>query len=198
MDLAAHLDALTDSAVSSLRRLRAHLPQGGSLPEAEWQRRHAGITALLWFNVLAVPAFALLVGHSSGLHDIENGIALGVMAAITACPRISRQLRMATGSLALLAAVALAVHVSGGLVVLHFYFFVIIIVLTLYEDWIPFLLALVFVLLHHGIIGTFEPKAVFDRPAEWADPWVWAAIHAAFVGAAGAVHRCAPRTSRSR
>jgi diguanylate cyclase (GGDEF)-like protein len=50
----------------------------------------------------------------------------------------------------------------------------------------PFVLALVFVLLHHGVLGTIEPKSVFDRPEEWADPWLWAAIHAAFVGAAGA------------
>jgi diguanylate cyclase (GGDEF)-like protein len=167
-------------------RLRAWLPQGGSLPNAEWQRRHAGIMALLWFNVLAVPAFALAVGRLSALHDLESGLALGVMAAIAASQRMSRKLRMATSSLALLSAVALVVHASGGIVVMHFYFFVIIIVLTLYEDWMPFLLALVFVLLHHGVIGTLEPKSVFDRPQEWAHPWVWAALHAAFVGAAGA------------
>lgn len=169
-----------------LASLRARLPQGGSLPEAEWERRHAGIMALLWCNVLAVPTFALLGGRSSALHVVESGIALGLMAAIAASPRMSRQLRMATSSLALLSAVALLIHASGGLVVMHFYFFVIIIVLTLYEDWMPFLLALVFVLVHHGIIGTLEPKSVFDRPEEWADPWLWAAIHAAFVGAAGA------------
>src|SRR6185312_14612414 len=92
--------------------LRAWLPQGGSLPNAEWQRRHAGIMALLWFNVLAVPAFALAVGRLSALHDLESGLALGVMAAIAASQRMSRKLRMATSSLALLSAVALVVHAS--------------------------------------------------------------------------------------
>jgi len=174
-----------DLIVQRLVGLRARLPRGGSLPEAEWQRRHAGIITLLWLNVLAVPVFGLL-GGSNALHDIDSGIALGVMAAIAASPRMSRQLRMATSSLALLSAVALLIHASGGLVVMHFYFFVIIIVLTLYEDWMPFLLAVVFVLVHHGIIGTLEPKSVFDRPEEWAHPWLWAAIHALFVGAAGA------------
>ncbi len=169
-----------------LASLRAWLPQGGSLPEAEWQRRHAGIMALLWFNVFAVPMVALAMGRLSTLHDVESGVALGVMAAIAADRRMPPKLRMATSSLALLSSVALLVHASGGIVVMHFYFFVIIIVLTLYEDWMPFLLALVFVLLHHGVIGTLEPTSVFDRPAEWAHPWLWAAIHAAFVGAAGA------------
>jgi two-component system, cell cycle response regulator len=78
------------------------------------------------------------------------------------------------------------IHSSGGLIEMHFYFFVLIIVLTLYEDWMPFVLALVFVLLHHGILGTLEPKSVFDRPEEWAHPWLWASIHAAYVAAAGA------------
>jgi diguanylate cyclase (GGDEF)-like protein len=142
--------------------------------------------ALLWFNVFAVPVFALATGRLSPLHDVESGVALGVMAAIAANRRMSPKLRMATSSLALLSAVALVVHASGGIVVMHFYFFVIIIVLTLYEDWMPFLLALVFVLLHHGVLGTLEPKSVFDRPEEWAHPWLWAGLHAAFVGAAGA------------
>jgi diguanylate cyclase (GGDEF)-like protein len=93
---------------------------------------------------------------------------------------------MACASLGLLSAAALFVHASSGLIEMHFYFFVVIIVLTLYEDWMPFVLALVFVLLHHGVIGTLEPKAVFDRPEEWAHPWLWAGIHAAYVGMAGA------------
>ena len=169
-----------------LHAARARLPQGGLLPEAEWRRRHAAITWLLWVNVLAVTVFAVVVGGSSVLHDAESGVALGVMAAIATSPRMPRRLRMATSSLALLAVAALMIHASHGLVVLHFYFFVIIIVLTLYEDWMPFLLAVVFVLIHHGVLGTLEPRTVFDRPAEWEHPWLWASIHALYVGAAGA------------
>ena len=165
---------------------RARLPQGGLLPEAEWTRRHAGITWLLWANVVVATVFAIAVGPAGVLHDLESGAALAVMAAIAASARMPRRLRMATTSLALLAAAALMIHASHGLVVLHFYFFVIIIVLTLYEDWLPFLLALVFVLIHHGVFGTIEPKAVFDRPEEWEHPWLWASIHAFFIAAAGA------------
>jgi diguanylate cyclase (GGDEF)-like protein len=175
-----------EPTLKRLARLRARLPQGGSLPEVEWERRHAGIMALLWVNVAVVPAFALLIGKLSVVHDLESGAALGVMAAIASSRRMSSKLRMATSSLALLSAVALLIHTSGGIVVLHFYFFVVIMVLTLYEDWMPFLLALVFVLLHHGVLGTLEPKTVFDRAEEWNQPWLWASIHAAFVGAAGA------------
>jgi diguanylate cyclase (GGDEF)-like protein len=170
----------------AVARLRHLLPQGGSLPIEEWRRRHAGIMILLWLNVLVVPVAEIVGGRSGLVHNLTSGVGLGVLAALGAAPRLSRELRMACASLGLLSAAALFVHASGGLIEMHFYFFVVIIVLTLYEDWMPFVLALVFVLLHHGVLGTIEPKSVFDRPEEWADPWLWAAIHAAYVGAAGA------------
>jgi diguanylate cyclase (GGDEF)-like protein len=169
----------------SWARLRNLLPQGGSLPPEDWRRRHAGIMILLWFNVLAMPIYGIATGHLSLVHNVDSGVALAVLAALGAAPRLSRKLRTAFASLGLLSAAALLVHDSGGLIEAHFYFFVLIIVLTLYEDWMPFLLAVAFVLIHHGVLGTLEPRTVFDRPEEWAHPWTWAAIHAAFVAAAG-------------
>jgi len=168
-----------------MARLRNLLPQGGSLPPEEWGRRHAGIMMLLWLNVLAVPIYGVAGGHSTLVHDVDSGVALGVFAALGATTRLSRKLRAASASLGLLTAAALLIHDSGGLLEWHFYFFVLIIVLTLYEDWMPFLLAVAFVLIHHGVLGTLEPRGVFDRREEWEHPWTWATIHAAFVAAAG-------------
>src|ERR1700730_9478701 len=170
---------------ATVTRLRKLLPQGGSLPSEDWRRRHAGIMILLWVNVLAVPIYGVAAGHSSLVHDVDSGAGLAVLAALGAAPRLSRKLRTAFASLGLLSAAALLVHDSGGLIEAHFYFFVLIIVLTLYEDWMPFLLAVAFVLIHHGVLGTLEPRTVFDRPEEWSHPWTWASIHAAFVAAAG-------------
>ncbi len=164
---------------------RRLLPQGGSLPLADWRRRHAGILALLWVNVLAVAAYAATGARSSFVHELDGALAVAVLAALAGSRRLSRTLRTACASLGLLVAAALLIHDSGGLIEWHFYFFVLIIVLTLYEDWMPFLLAVGFVLIHHGVLGTVEPHSVFDRPEEWAHPWTWAAIHAAFVAAAG-------------
>src|ERR1700730_3555810 len=170
----------------SWARLRNLLPQGGSLPHEDWRRRHAGIMILLWLNVLVIPTYGIATGHLSVVHNVDSGAALAVLAALGAAPRHSRQLRTAFASLGLLSAAALLVHDSGGLIEAHFSFFVLIIVLTLYEDWMPFLLAVAFVLIHHGVLGTLEPRTVFDRPEEWSHPWTWASIHAAFVAAAGA------------
>jgi diguanylate cyclase (GGDEF)-like protein len=170
---------------TTVARLRAILPAGGSLPAEDWRRRHNGILALLGVNVLAVPVYGVLGGRLTLVHGLDAGFALGAFAVLAASRRLSRKLRTACASLGLLTAAALLVHASGGLIESHFYFFVVIIVLTLYEDWMPFLLAVTFVLIHHGVLGTLDPHTVFDRPEEWADPWKWAAIHAAYVAAAG-------------
>src|SRR5207245_2683133 len=133
-------------ATRAYGRMRAWLPHGGMLPDADWRRRHAGIMALLWLNVVAVPAYAIAAGRLSLVHNLDGAAALAALAALGAARRLSRKLRMAAASLGLLSAAALMIHASGGLIETHFYFFVLIIVLTLYEDWMPFLLAIVFVL----------------------------------------------------
>jgi diguanylate cyclase (GGDEF)-like protein len=168
-----------------LERVRRVLPQGGSLPFEDWRRRHSGILALLWFNVLGLPLY-YIAGGASVVHAIDAAAAIGVFAVLAATPRLSPKLRSVSASLGLLSAAALLVDASGGRIEAHFYFFVLIIVLTLYEDWLPFLVAVAFVLVHHGVFGMLNPRSVFDRPEEWQDPWLWAGIHAAFVAAAGA------------
>jgi diguanylate cyclase (GGDEF)-like protein/PAS domain S-box-containing protein len=85
-------------------------------------------------------------------------------------------------SVGLLTASALAVHITHGLTEAHFHFFVVVIVLTVYEDWFAFLTAVAYVVLHHGVMGTIDRNAVFDHGG---DPWMWAGIHGAFVLAAG-------------
>ncbi|MGH3666437.1 MAG: putative bifunctional diguanylate cyclase/phosphodiesterase, partial [Egibacteraceae bacterium] len=63
----------------------------------------------------------------------------------------------------------------------HFHFFVMVVVVSLYQSWLPFLLALGFVTLHHGIAGAVDPASVFNHPAALANPWKWALVHAFFI-----------------
>src|SRR5262249_50863023 len=51
----------------------------------------------------------------------------------------------------------------------------------LYQDWAPFLLAIGYVAIEHGVVGVLAPQAVYNHPDAWDNPWKWAAIHAAFV-----------------
>lgn len=78
------------------------------------------------------------------------------------------------------------VHLSGGYIEAHFHFFVVIVVLTLYEDWLSFALAMAYVVAHHGLVGVADPGAVYNHPDALAHPWKWALVHGLFVGAAGA------------
>src|SRR5205823_13753633 len=55
-------------------RLRKVLPQGGSLPKEDWRRRHAGIMALLWGNVVVIPIYGVAAGHAGLVHHIDSGV----------------------------------------------------------------------------------------------------------------------------
>jgi diguanylate cyclase (GGDEF)-like protein len=169
-----------------IARVRHALPRGGSLPIERWERRHRGILALLWLNVLVLPLYRIAVGDTRLRTIVFDAVGIAVFALLGASPRLSPKLRSVAASLGLLTAAALFIDAAHGRIEAHFYIFVLIIVLTLYEDWVPFLVAVAFVLIHHGVLGTLEPHTVFDRPEEWANPWKWALIHAAFVAAAGA------------
>jgi diguanylate cyclase (GGDEF)-like protein len=174
-----------DTVGTLLARAGALLPRGGELPAQEWQRRHRGLVAFLWINVAAVLVCTVAVGRFNAIHTIGHGIAIIPLVLLAAMPRLSQKMRSIGVVLGLMTAAAQFVHISGGVLETHFYFFVLVVLLTLYEDWTVFLIAVGYVLLHHGIMGTIEPRGVFDRPEEWAAPWKWAAIHAVYLAGAG-------------
>ena len=60
----------------------------------------------------------------------------------------------AATTLSLMAASVALVHLWGGVTEAHFVFFVMIGVVSLYQDWVPFGIAVVVVALHHGVLGT--------------------------------------------
>jgi len=72
----------------------------------------------------------------------------------------------------------------------HFHFFVTVMALTLYEDWVPLGVSLAFVIVYQAVVGV----------GHGGDPWVWAAASNAFTVAAAAVHRrtCAGRMACRR
>ena len=69
--------------------------------------------------------------------------------------------------------------------------FVVIGLLTLYQDWQPFLLAIAFVAVHHGVTGALYPTSVYDHVSAKEHPWLWALIHAGFVLAASGTYLAA-------
>ncbi|HEY2636332.1 MAG TPA: PAS domain S-box protein, partial [Solirubrobacteraceae bacterium] len=167
-----------------LVRLRRALPAGRTLPEAEWRRRHRAIVIFLWANVPALAVYGLARGRSVGTVVALVGV-VAVFGVLALLPSGSRRARAAAVSVGLLTATAVLIDFADGAIEAHFEFFVVIAVLTLYEDWTPFCLAIGYVALHHGIVGALAPDAVYDHRSAVDHPWGWAAIHAGFIAAAG-------------
>jgi signal transduction histidine kinase len=138
---------------------------------------------LLWSHVVAIPAYAVLRGNGVGHAWVET--APVVMAAIVATfLRIPRVLQASVAAAGLMICSGVVVHLSEGLVEAHFHFFVMIPVIALYEAWPPFTLGVVYVLLHHGVMGTADPRTVYNHPSAWHHPWLFAAVHATFFACA--------------
>jgi diguanylate cyclase (GGDEF)-like protein/PAS domain S-box-containing protein len=163
---------------SALTRLRDTLPAGKTLPPEIWQRRHRVLVTLVWLHVAGLWIYGIARGYPvyhAGL-DVLPIVVFGFAAMLE---RRSRRFRACMVSLGLLSSSAALVHLSGGSTEAHFHFFVMVTVLACYEEWVPYGLAILYVLLHHGLMGVIAaPDAVFDHAS---DPWKWAAIHALFI-----------------
>jgi len=159
------------------------LPEGRRLTEEVWAQRHRGLTWLLWLHVPALFGFALFRGYDAG-YALGQVSLVAIPAVVALITRLGRNARSAATSIGLVVAASVLVHLSGGSIEAHFQFFVILAFLTLYQAWLPFLLALLYVVGEHGIVGAIDPRAVYNNPADIAQPWKWAAIHGGFVLAA--------------
>jgi len=170
----------------ALAKVRSSIPNGGALPAGVWQRRHNGVITLLWLHVPAIAAYARVRGVSTG-HGVVEAALIAVLA--TAATLLHRHPRAASvaSTLGLLTSSAVLVHLSGGLIEMHFHFFVIVGVITLYQDWWPFLTAIGYVVFQHGLAGALLPSAVYNHTEAIDHPWQWAAVHGGFVLAMSAV-----------
>ncbi|MBW3669780.1 MAG: SpoIIE family protein phosphatase [Actinobacteria bacterium] len=163
-----------------LSRLRDLLPEGRLLPDDIWHRRHTGVLVLLWAHGIAIPLYALVQGFSA-VHAAVEGAIVPTTAAAAMLPALSRRTRTVVTSIGLLSSSAVLVHLSGGLIEMHFHFFVMVAVVALYQDWTPFLTAIGYVFVHHGLMGAIDADSVYNHAPARNNPWLWAAVHAFFV-----------------
>lgn len=163
-------------------RFRATLPTGRTLAPESWRRRHRAILGLLWAHALGIFGYGVFAGLGLIHAGLEGGL-VALCAAAATTERLDRDARASVATLGLVASSATLVHLSGGLIEMHFHFFVVVALVALYQSWLPFLLAIGFVLLHHGVVGVIDPSSVYNHPDALAHPWKWAAIHALFIAA---------------
>jgi diguanylate cyclase (GGDEF)-like protein len=173
----------THGAGGILHSLSTWLPRGSTLPETQWRVRHRAVTWLLIAHavIFAVAGLALRLPVTDLLIDVSVP-ALGAYAASR--KSLSRGARSGIAAISLMLSSAVVVHLMNGSIEGHFHFFVMIPVVALYEDWVPFCLAVGIVLVHHGAVGTLAPTTVYDHRGALEHPWRWAFVHAFFFAAA--------------
>ncbi|MEA2460728.1 MAG: hypothetical protein QOH90_905 [Actinomycetota bacterium] len=163
-----------------VRWIRRTLPQGHPIAPENWDRRHFGILCLLWAHVLIVPVFGISQGLGAP-HSILEASVIGALAMVASTKGLSRPTRAVFATLGLITSSAILTHFSGGVIEMHFHFFVMVAVVTLYQSWLPFVVAIGYVVLHHGILGAIDPSGVYNHPEAIAQPWKWALVHGFFI-----------------
>src|SRR5437899_3317478 len=181
------------SLANLARRLWLQLPAGGSLPLDVWNRRHRFLVGLTWFHSIVIAFVGPIAGYSwelslsapfrdgTVLHTVAEGLVVAVFAVLANWQGASRAVRASLVGFGLISSSAILVHLSGGYIELHFHFFVMLVFLALYQDWVPYTLAIVYVAIHHGVVGVLWPQDVYNHAAAFNAPWTWAGIHAFFV-----------------
>ena len=187
------------------QRLRRWIPEI-VLSDTAFASRHRVLRVILALHLPLIIGVAVLLGHA-GIHLGGRGAARPAMAGmnegvaatmiwtmisgVAMCAVLSGVLRSRRGkalsvAVGLLLAASALVHGGGGLTDLHFHYFVVLALIGLYQDWLPFAAAIVLVAVHHLVIGTLYPTMVFSDPRAQAHPVPWALMHAAFVLAGSA------------
>jgi PAS domain S-box-containing protein len=162
------------------RHVSAVLPHGAELPAAQWESRHRALVWLLRAHIPAIFVISLLFDQGIAQATLD-GVTVTFFAVLAHFKLGGRRAQAFVVTVGLLSCSALLVHVTSGVNQSYFHFFVMVAALSLYEDWFPFVIAVVFVLVQQGITAEIVD---YDRQNS---PWRWALVHSAFVGALGLV-----------
>ena len=165
------------NASGLLSRLWSLIPSGGSLPESVWRARHRFLIGLTFFHVVIIAltgpvlgkhwelSFRSLLDDESALHVLGESLVVALFGILACWRPAGRTLQATFVGFGLMSSSAILVHLSGGYIELHFHFFVMLTFLALCQDWIPYLLAVAFVAVHHGVVGVLWPQSVYNHEA---------------------------------
>jgi methyl-accepting chemotaxis protein len=163
------------------------------LSDVAFASRHRMLTVILGLHVPLIVGVALLGGHGGVHHGgqaMHSGRQVWVLwlfiAGTGVCWVLARAATTRRGgavaaSVGLLLAADALVHGGGGLTDLHFHFFVVLALVSLYQDWVPFALAIVLVAAHHLAFGLLAPTLVFSDPRALRNPLPYVLLHTVFV-----------------
>lgn len=161
-------------------RLWSAIPRGQRLTDAEFTQRHRIVLALLFIQLPVVVLVAAWQGHLSH-SNLWVFILLTAGLAAAGIKVKSQQLRAAVAGVGMLLACSMLLHAGGGSTHLHIWFYVAFAAVSLYQVWMPFIVAVLFVGVHHIVMSLARPAMVFSDPAAMANPLPYALLHAVFL-----------------
>jgi signal transduction histidine kinase len=166
----------------AFRAVRDYLPRGNTLDDETFRQRHLLLCWVLALHIPALFAFGLWQGFSI-VHSAEE-VIVPVGALIFARLSINRRLAAFFVTAGLVFCSTALVHLSGGTIEAHFHFFILIGLIALYQDWVPFVWNVLFTFLSHGIGTVIASDIMFAHTEGQSRPWTWAAVHGGAVLAA--------------
>jgi signal transduction histidine kinase len=131
---------------------------------------------------LHLPAI-VIYAYAQGF-TITHGIVAAIPASLLLSAAIvpgARRVRALSASLGLFCCSAALVHLSHGLVEMHFHFFVVVGLVALYEDWVIHLAAVCFVGVEVGLLSGVANDDVYRQGSAAWSTWTVAAVNAGFI-----------------
>ncbi len=187
----------TLGAADRLNGLFESIPDGSKIDAATWTRRHR---IMLVISALHVP-FLVGLGLLEGPEPISGATlpaiattelvlwvgVIGALTAVAALPMLPRRARAGAIALALTWASTVLVSFSGGFIEAHFHYFVAVVWLAVYEDWVPLAIGVAIVAGTHQLFSVLEMGMMFNHEPAMQNHGFWANVHAVFVlaGVAG-------------
>ena len=162
-------------------RLFGLLPTGASLPADKLARRHRGIVVFLWASSFALAGLVAVLGETE-VRVIAEAILPGALGTLAWVASRSQRLRATIASAGLMTVAMVAVHATNTIEA-HFVFFIMVPVVALYEDWVPFATGIAFVIVHNLVNATSGAAEAYNHAAASNAPLLWAAIHTALFAA---------------
>jgi hypothetical protein len=155
------------------------IPRGSSLDESAFVARHRVLLIVFVAQLPVIAAIGLVEHHGGWM--LWGQLPVAILLGIASVRLVSRAYRAAALSLALMICADSLVYAGGGLTDLHIWFYVMLALVALYQMWAPFLLAIVFVAVHHLGMTYMDPMSVFSDPRAQRNPLPYVLLHAFFL-----------------
>jgi methyl-accepting chemotaxis protein len=169
------------------------------LSDAAFASRHRALRLVLWLHLPLLIAINLINNGAtfvSSSHDMpgmsgqeQTGdawltwtmIALVLLSAMAGGITRTRRTSAMAVSVGLLSAAAALVNAGGGLTDLHFHFFVVLGLISLYQDWATLVASVLLTAAHHIVSAAVATTSVFSSPHAQDHPYWFVLLHAGFV-----------------